>query len=706
MMNNTDRGIPEPQAFGRWRFDINTGDLFDGTSTTRLEPQVAKLLAFFLVHQNTLISRDELISAVWQDRTVSDDAINRCVSILRQLLTPDNKNAYIETVVRRGFISHFPDASSETASATQPARSRKILVLASLVGIFAVLLYGVVGHQMEKFRAIPPALREGPPTIAVLPFTASDMTGDSGFFANGMHDDLLTQLAQLQSIKVISRTSVLEYRDTTHNIRKIGQELGADVVLEGSVQRVGDQIRINAQLIDARTDEHLWAQSYDRELLPANIFAVQAEITQAIAAALKTTLTEQEASQLAVLPTQNMAAYRAYHQAMEIRDTKGVSSPEYVALLEEAVTLDPTFVRAWAELAGLLSFGNFSQTDSGSIGRVEEILEQIQSVAPQSADLLIAQTYYTYYVLKDYEQAYALVKQAQIQRPNDERVAELKSWIERRLGDYEARIASVRLARTLDPRNPVWTRILVINLILIHEYDQASREIENSAFQNAELSALRSKLQLREDQDFDRWTEALESLEQEYGVAADPQDLWDSYIARRDYAAAEQWLPAPQAASQSQFDWALEANFRIQKISTFWFLRSSGSLEPLLVQERAYLAEIQNPDGNFPDNDVNLVMAYITAAEGNREDTKRSIRVWQREAVKDRASLAVRLHYACRALGMAAATADAVDCIRSGLAMPSFVMPFIEPHMPYYDSIRNQPEFIELLADIQASTQL
>lgn len=705
MMSNTKQGIKGSQAFGRWRFDATTGDLCDGTTTTRLEPQVAKLLAYFLVHQNKLITREELISAVWEDRTVSDDAINRCVSILRQLLSPDDKNAYIETVVRRGFISHFPDASSETASAAQPVRSKKIVVLAALAGIFTLLFFGIVGDRMEKSREIQSAQHEGSPTIAVLPFTTSDMTGDSEFFANGMHDDLLTQLAQLQSIRVISRTSVLEYRDTNHNIRKIGQELGADVILEGSVQRVGDQIRINVQLIDARTDAHLWAQSYDRELLPTHIFAVQSEITRAIAAALQTTLTEQEASQLAVLPTQNMAAYRAYHQAMETRDTKGVSSPEYVALLEEAVTVDPTFVRAWAELAGLLSFGNFSQTDSGSIERVEEILRQIQSVAPQSADLLIAQTYYTYYVLKDYEQAYELVKQAQIQRPNDERVVELKSWIERRLGDYEARIASLRLARTLDPRNPVWTRIIVLNLMLIHEYDNASREIENSAFQNAELSALRSKLQLRESQDFGRWAEALETLEKEYGVAADPQDLWDSYIGRRDYAAAEKLLPALQAASQSQFDWALDVNFRIQKISTFWFLQAIDRLEPLLRQEQAFLAEIENSDGNFPVNDVTLLMAYISAAEGNREDTKRSIRAWQREAGKDPANLTNRFHYACRALGIAAATAAAVDCIRSGLVKPSFVMPFIEPWLPYYDSIRDQPEFIGLLAEIQTSTR-
>src|SRR6056297_1240472 len=108
---------PMPHEFGRWRFDAGTGDLFDGATTTRLEPQVARLLDYFLTRQDTLISRDELMAAVWDDRIVSDDAINRCISILRQRLTPDDRNAYIETVIRRGFISHFPPSLEDPAPA-------------------------------------------------------------------------------------------------------------------------------------------------------------------------------------------------------------------------------------------------------------------------------------------------------------------------------------------------------------------------------------------------------------------------------------------------------------------------------------------------------------------------------------------------------------------------------------------------------------
>ena len=408
-MNSADRDTAATHSFGRWRFDAGTGDLFDGTTTTRLEPQVAKLLDYFLHHQDTLISRDELIGAVWENRIVSDDAINRCISILRQALSPDDRNAFIETVVRRGFVCHFPPPPAESAHAAPLPRRKGFWILGAMAGGAALILYGAWRTFTDTAPTYPTPERQALPMVAVLPFVSAGLTDDSEFFSNGMHDDLLTQLAQLQFLRVISRTSVLGYRDSNQNIREIGRELGADAILEGGVQRVGDQIRINVQLIDAHSDGHLWAEQYDRELSPANIFDVQAEIARAIASALHARLTEQDATRLSVLPTSNMAAYRAYHQAMGIRNSETIGASAYIAALEEAVALDPEFVRAWAELAGSLSYVNIARQDPDSIQRLEEILAQIRALAPQSAEYLIAQAYYTYYILKDYPRAYELI---------------------------------------------------------------------------------------------------------------------------------------------------------------------------------------------------------------------------------------------------------------------------------------------------------
>src|SRR6056297_1534981 len=563
---------PMPHEFGRWRFDPGTGDLFDGATTTRLEPQVARLLDYFLTRQDTLISRDELMAAVWDNRVVSDHAVNRCISILRNQLSPDDRNAYIETVVRQGFISHFPpppDPSSDSSSdrpsgaaapasepAAQQSRSGRRWMPVALAGLAAAVVFGVFRMLGDGAPSAGGAENTGAPMVAVLPFISTGLACESDFFARGVHDDLLTQLAQLQSMRVISRTSVSEYRDSQRNIREIGRELGADAILEGGVQRIGDQLRINVQLIDARTDVHLWAQQYDRELTPANIFDIQAEIARSIASALQSTLTRQDATQLDVLPTDNMAAYRAYHEAMELRDTETIAAPAYVAALERAVALDPEFVRAWAELAGSLSYINIQERDPESIRRLESHLERIRALAPESSEYLIAQSYYTYYILKDHDRAFELITRAQRLRPSDPQVLELQSWIQRRQGDIDGVIESIRQARTLDPRSPYWTRRLVINLMAAHRYDEALDELESAPFDSFRLSALRSTLRVREHGDHSRLLADLVALQREYGVEATAFQLWEAHIAARDYAGATALLDAVRQTESPSEVWA------------------------------------------------------------------------------------------------------------------------------------------------------
>jgi TolB-like protein/Tfp pilus assembly protein PilF len=597
------------------------------------------------------------------------------------------------------------DATDLPAHEPGSVRKLDIAVLVMLtvaIGIFVAEKYigddSVTSSPAEGSASV----REGPPMLAVLPFASKSLGGDSEFFASGVHDDLLTQLAQLQSIRVISRTSVLEYQDTVRNIREIGRELGADAILEGGVQSAGNRIRINAQLIDAQTDEHMWAQTYDRELSAANIFDVQTEIARAITSALQATMTVRDATQLSVLPTENMAAYRAYHRALEIRDepTGAFDTKAFRESLEEAVALDPTFTRAWAELAGILSFENFGEQDADSIQRAEQVLEQIRTLAPKSADYLIAQSYYTYYILKNYDRAYQLITQAQEMTPSDARLVELKSWIQRRLGDFEGKVESERLARTLDPRNPRWTQGMVRTLIVSHRYEDARREIENSSFHDYGLSTWYNVLQLKERRNFGRWAEDQAAIHREFEDVAEAQDLWDAYIAARDYAAAEKLLSSMQEPNTGMaLRGSLSARRAIQ-IVTYWFLQESDRLTELLAEARTIIDEGRDADGNFRHYNSNLDMALVTAAEGNTKETERLIRRWRRGVAKDLAELANTRHLTCQLLGMAGATAAAVECIQSSLAEPSFTMPFMEPFLPYYDSIRDEPEFVDLLAGL------
>ena len=189
-------------------------------------------------------------------------------------------------------------------------------------------------------------------SIAVLPFTSRSTDPENQLFADGIHDDLLTRLANIGALRVISRTSMMEYRDTTKNLRQVGQELGVGTVLEGAVQRVGDNVRITAQLIDTSTDEHIWAKSYDRQLSMANLFAIQSEISAEITRALQTTLTDEEESRLAVIPTDNLAAYNLYTQGRDNLYTRRLETLQKAReQFEAAIELDPEYAEAYVGLA-------------------------------------------------------------------------------------------------------------------------------------------------------------------------------------------------------------------------------------------------------------------------------------------------------------------------------------------------------------------
>jgi len=204
---------------------------------------------------------------------------------------------------------------------------------------------------MRDAHVEPPAAVDRS-SIAVLPFTSRSTDPQNQLFADGIHDDLLTRLANVSALKVISRTSVMEYRDTTKNLREVAEELGVGVVLEGAVQRAGDSVRITAQLIDASTDELIWAKSYDRQFSMINLFAIQSEISEEITRAMKTTLTNEEQVRIANIPTNSLAAYNLYTQGRANLYTRRLDTLQKAReQFEAAIALDPDYAEAYAGLA-------------------------------------------------------------------------------------------------------------------------------------------------------------------------------------------------------------------------------------------------------------------------------------------------------------------------------------------------------------------
>ena len=295
-------------------------------------------------------------------------------------------------------------------------------------------------------------------SVAVLPFANRSTNPENQFFVDGMHDDILTQLAKIGSLKVISRTSVMEYRDTIKNMRTIGTELGVATLVEGGIQRSGNSVRINVQLIDAITDEHLWAEMYSRQLTADNLFAIQEEISVAIAHALHATLSPKERTRIASRPTDNTEAYDLYLRAIPTVAYSRDGILERIDLLERAVEADPQFARAMVELGGnYTDMYWFFAKDVAWRNKAGAMLERAKSIDADLPELQHFLGDYYYHGFLDYPRALEHLRIAERTMPGVANVYNSLGAVLRRSGDMDGAIEAMHKAVTLDPRN--WRNI-------------------------------------------------------------------------------------------------------------------------------------------------------------------------------------------------------------------------------------------------------
>jgi TolB-like protein/Tfp pilus assembly protein PilF len=312
----------------------------------------------------------------------------------------------------------------------------------------------------------PAALGADDKSIAVLPFANRSNQQDDLFFTDGIHDDLLTQLAKIHDLTVISRTSVMEYRDTRKNMKEIGAELNVATILEGGIQKVGNRVRINAQLIEVATDKHLWAETFDRELTAENIFDIQSEISRKIVAAIAVELTPEEERQLSEVPTQNLAAYESYLRAREIIYSSNYSRSQEAAAqpwLEKAIALDPEYTEAHAELADIYgqAYWRGIDTSEAFLAKYRGTIDRALELNPDSPSALRASANYHYRVENDYRKSLALLKQALESAPGEVDLHGDIGLSQRRLGRFQESIASFRKTLALDPSNRYYLALMV-----------------------------------------------------------------------------------------------------------------------------------------------------------------------------------------------------------------------------------------------------
>ena len=326
-----------------------------------------------------------------------------------------------------------------------------------------------------------PAEPQYPPnSIAVLPFANRSANPDDAYFVDGIHDDLLTHISKIGAIKTISRTSVMQYRGSSKSIPEIAAELDVATILEGGVQRAGDQVRINVQLIDARNDEHLWAEIYDRQLLAANIFAIQSEIAEAIAEALRMTLSPREQQRIRSVPTESLAAYEAYligKQRLAKRTTQSLAEAE--EYFRQAVELDPEYALAWVGLADThilqVWYSGLPERENSDKAKaaIDMALELDRGLGEAYATLGLLKG-----GMKDLEGAEQAFKQALELSPN---YAPGHQWFSNLLGGlgrWEERRVRMETAVRLDPMSTVIRYAYAVSLREVGRFEEALEQLE------------------------------------------------------------------------------------------------------------------------------------------------------------------------------------------------------------------------------------
>ena len=365
--------------------------------------------------------------------------------------------------------------ATPTLSTAGSNRRRNVIML---VGI------GVIISAAAGFFLLPRvSARKVEKSIAVLPFQNLSDEKDNAYFADGVQDDILTNLSKIGDLKVISRMSVMSYRgDGMRNAREIGKALGVGSLLEGSVRRVGNRVRVSVQLINADNDEHIWAEDYDRDL--TDVFAIQTDLAQKIASSLQAKLSPSEKERLDRQPTQSSDAYLLFVQAHDYANRPDRFRNELLKaeeLFEQAIKLDPKFAAAFAGLSTVESwiYHNFDPTP-GRREKARRNADEALRLQPDLPEGHLALGFSYYYGDRDYERALAEFEIAKRDLPNEAQAYMAIGAIQRRQGNWAESTASLEKAATLDPKNAMILSQLALNYMAVLNFDAADKTLDRA----------------------------------------------------------------------------------------------------------------------------------------------------------------------------------------------------------------------------------
>ena len=502
-----DLGQEKSFFIGKWRVtpDENTVSLEDRTE--HLEPLTMQALVFLASRAGEVVSRTELEQAVWKGAMVSYDSVTNTVIKLRKALGDNARNpTYIATIPKRGYqlIAEVrqgaqpaarlaPDApESAVGSDRADGKGRVRSFTAALLALSVVGLAYLIGSDRVQISTPSKAT----PTIIVLPFENLSESPESDAFADGMTEDVITDLSGIAGIRVLASNTSFSYKGKQPSPQQIREDLNVDYLLEGSIRRQGDSLRINAQLVDTRTAFQVWAQRFDRHT--EQTFAVQDELTEQIVENLSVTLSPQEESRLARQPTNNLLAYDHFLEGQRLsRVSTRETNIEAQAAYRKAIEADPAYGRAYGALAYNLSFSYLYGWNDRPMETIDRALELAQKGV--ELDPSIPQTYwslgYVHLVRKEFDKAQTVVHEALRIAPNYADGYGLLALIQNNLDDAESAIANIRKGMAL---NPHYTWDYPYNLgranYILGQYDKAVELLEAAKTRNPNALPIRRML--------------------------------------------------------------------------------------------------------------------------------------------------------------------------------------------------------------------
>jgi TolB-like protein/Flp pilus assembly protein TadD len=650
--------------------------------------------------------------------------------VAQQFGWPDGVRRGITLALVVGFFVTLVLAWYHGERGAQKLTGTELLILALLLSLGGAFLWRFAKASREPAAAstggpaltaaaspasFAPAAAIPEKSIAVLPFENLSDNKENAYFTDGVQDEILTDLAKIADLKVISRTSVMQYKSgAARNLREIGRQLGVAHLLEGSVQRVGDKVRVNTQLIDARTDAHEWAENYDRPI--DDVFAIQSEISKTIADQLQAKLSPHEKSAIEQRPTTNIGAFELYSRAKDLILHTAFSAAAAQNLrtgiesLNQALARDPSFFDAYCQLAfasdSLYGFGTADHTPALLVTADAAVATAFR-LRPDAGEAHLARATHLYQAYRDYDGALAELEVARVTLPNNPAISELTAAIMRRRGKHEEGLQAYQRAIQLDPRNFYTIQQLALSYAILRRYPEAIGALDRALAikpDDPETRATRAQTFLHWKGDSRPLHQVVDEIRtNDPSAVKSIADGWlIDALAERDPAAAESAITALGDGTFGDNATQFNAGFAHALLARM--MKEDAKARAAFAAIRPEQERIVQAQPDY--GPAVCLLALIDAGLGQKEEALQEIQraVQLVPLEKDALNGADMIYYSGIVAGWVGEKDLALQNLSKAAQLPGFVTYGALKLLPWCDPLRGNPRFEKIVASLAPKT--